>query len=374
MITSLHLTNYRGFERYELNGLAQVNLIVGKNNSGKTSLLEAFQIVEANSLDAVYRSLRTTALNRGEVVLVEDESEISRKKSTVPCFRHFFHQRQFLSDPNAHVVVNADDEKIIDFAVDYRYNASIPGPINLFSDELVMTIKNEKSDQLYMPINSEGGLVGELRATQRKGNSKERPQLNKPFGPQMPRFLRTESLSSTELIEPWNDIIQSGQETEVIAAMQLLDPEISSIAFLANYGFFEFGPASGILVGRNGTRERFPLGSDGEGMRRLLALSIALINTRQGSLLIDEIDTGLHHSTLADMWHMVVETAVRSKIQVFATTHSYDCMKGLAQLCLDRPDLAECVALSKINRLDETSTAFMGSELPDLINESIEVR
>lgn len=41
MITSLHIKNFRGFEDLEVKGLKRVNLFAGRNNSGKTSLLEA---------------------------------------------------------------------------------------------------------------------------------------------------------------------------------------------------------------------------------------------------------------------------------------------------------------------------------------------
>ena len=57
-------------------------------------------------------------------------------------------------------------------------------------------------------------------------------------------------------------------------------------------------------------------------MRRLLALSLSLIRTEQGILLVDEIDTGLHWTVMEEMWRLVVETARRSSVQVFATTHS----------------------------------------------------
>ena len=49
MIRSLLLENYRGFRRFELHDLGRVNLIVGTNNAGKTSVLEAVHILEARS-------------------------------------------------------------------------------------------------------------------------------------------------------------------------------------------------------------------------------------------------------------------------------------------------------------------------------------
>ena len=41
MFKRLHLSNFRGFENVEIDQLRQINLITGKNNAGKSTLLEA---------------------------------------------------------------------------------------------------------------------------------------------------------------------------------------------------------------------------------------------------------------------------------------------------------------------------------------------
>ena len=63
---------------------------------------------------------------------------------------------------------------------------------------------------------------------------------------------------------------------------------------------------------------------------------------------MDEIDTGLHYSVMGDMWRLVVQTAKDSNVQVFATTHSFDCVRGLAWVCENYPDLGAEVSLQKI--------------------------
>jgi len=106
----------------------------------------------------------------------------------------------------------------------------------------------------------------------------------------------------------------------------------------------------------------------------MLAIALALIQARGGLLLIDEIDTGLHYSVMGDMWRLVVEAAQRSDVQVFATTHSLDCLRGLAWLCDNNPKLAENVSVQKIEPKLNESVAFSAGELIVAVDQEIEVR
>ena len=109
-------------------------------------------------------------------------------------------------------------------------------------------------------------------------------------------------------------------------------------------------------------------------MRRLLALSLSLMRTANGFLLIDEIDTGLHWTVMEEMWRLVVETARRSSIQVFATTHSYDCIRGLASLVESRPDLAGDVSVQKIERSLKKAVGFDAADVRAVVEQNVEVR
>ena len=127
-------------------------------------------------------------------------------------------------------------------------------------------------------------------------------------------------------------------------------------------------------MGRQDGDRRLPIGSYGEGMRRLLAVSLALVGTKNGCLLIDEIDTGFHWTVMEDMWRLVVEAAQRSSVQVFATTHSFDCIRALGALVRSRPDLAEQVAIQKVHPSLEQAVCIPGEEIGVAVEQDIEVR
>ena len=117
-----------------------------------------------------------------------------------------------------------------------------------------------------------------------------------------------------------------------------------------------------------------PLGSHGDGMRRLLALSLSLIKTTNGILLIDEIDTGLHWTTMEEMWRLIVNTARKSNVQVFTTTHSYDCIRGLASLVESSTELASEISVQKVDRSLARAVTLDAENIRIAVAQDIEVR
>ena len=109
-------------------------------------------------------------------------------------------------------------------------------------------------------------------------------------------------------------------------------------------------------------------------MRRLLALSLSLVRTGDGYLLIDEIDTGLHFSVMEKLWKLVVNTARESNVQVFATTHSYDCIQGLAALVDSSPGLASEVSVQKIENSLKNAVSLDAEQIRVAVRQEIEIR
>ena len=172
----------------------------------------------------------------------------------------------------------------------------------------------------------------------------------------------------------WDNVVTEGQEQDVVGAMKILESKLNSIIFLSGDRPYRYEGRGGILAGFEGMQGRLPLGSLGEGMRRLLALSLSLARTKNGILLIDEIDTGLHYSIMGDMWLLVAQTAMRYDIQVLATTHSLDCIRGLDWLCRHHPELAKEVSLQKIEPELPMSVALDAAQIKISVEQDIEVR
>ena len=170
----------------------------------------------------------------------------------------------------------------------------------------------------------------------------------------------------------WDSAFKQALQGEVTEAMRLLLPNLEAIHFLSSEGSSEL--EEGILLATSEFSMRTPLGSHGEGMRRLMMMSLSLLESRGGVLLVDEIDTGLHYSILGDVWRLVIETAIKHDVQVFATTHSYDCIRGLSWLCESYPHLAQEVSLQKIEPTLERSVSLRADQIIFAFEHSMEMR
>ena len=116
------------------------------------------------------------------------------------------------------------------------------------------------------------------------------------------------------------------------------------------------------------------MGSFGDGIKHLLGISLATIRSSGGYVMIDEIDTGLHHTVMGDMWRMLIETAKRLDVQVFATTHNLDCVRSLAFLHEQSPELCREVRLHRVERERERTVAYRPEEIKIAAEQNMELR
>ena len=91
-------------------------------------------------------------------------------------------------------------------------------------------------------------------------------------------------------------------------------------------------------------------------------------------MVIDEAENGIHHSVQHNYWRMVLQTAQENNVQVFATTHSWDCVSGFAQAATELED-AEGV-LVRLERENGAIRAveYSREELQIASEQGIEVR
>ena len=117
-----------------------------------------------------------------------------------------------------------------------------------------------------------------------------------------------------------------------------------------------------------------PLRSLGDSAVRLFEVVLALVGSRNGFLVIDETDNGIHHSVHSDFWRTILRAAEENDMQVLATTHSFDCVRGFPRAAVNSPENEG--ALVRLEREDERTRAVMYSELALEIaaKQGIEVR
>jgi energy-coupling factor transporter ATP-binding protein EcfA2 len=367
MLGTLQLEKFRGFETYALTDLTRVNLLVGKNNCGKTSILEAIHFLVSGGDPFV---LTGTANRRGEV---SDAGATAR--GWRPDVSHFFFGHRL--EPGTRFRLSGDDYEPVSVEVHVAeddYGAQYVDDDSERAFPLVLHLERN-AQRSVLPLRENGSLIESrirFRSPRRTlaGPLPRRPEdLTPPF-----EFVTPDSLDPDRMRAIWDRVLTEDRESEVIDAMKLLDSDLKSIRFLTSDASRARSDRAGVLLGFKGGGPRVPLGSYGDGMRRLLALALAFVQTAGGVLLVDEIDTGLHWTVMEDMWRLVVDTARKSSVQVFATTHSYDCIRGLSSLVESRPDLAGEVAIQKIGRAIRKAVHLDADDIQVAVEQNIEMR
>lgn len=111
----------------------------------------------------------------------------------------------------------------------------------------------------------------------------------------------------------------------------------------------------------------------GDGMNRVFELALGLANSKDGLFLVDELENGVHYSAQEQLWRLIFETASQLNVQVFATTHSWDCIESFQRAASAHPSNGALISLAR-QEGEVKGTVFNERDLEIITRESIEVR
>ncbi|MGR0482706.1 MAG: AAA family ATPase [Candidatus Electronema sp. V4] len=369
MITQLEIKNFRGFSEYKIDDVGQVNLLVGTNNCGKTSVLEAVNLLKSKSTSELF-SIFT---RRGECY--------ERKDNSIPTkygdLRRLFYGFQVTlgslfgissfngSQEEASLVASIDSHSFYDDRLRKYPQFREHGSGLIFSINLTYMGGTEI---IYYPVSNEGDVVDsperELDGYATDASKKDDYSV---------AYIPPHSITTNRVIDLFNDIVLTDDEEFMLDAIRIIDPNIMRLAQLGG-GYDEDRIRSGFFVKSSKWDERIPIGSFGDGIWRLLGLALSLVGAKNGTLLIDEIDTGLHHTVMSKMWKLICATAKKLNVQVFATTHSRDCWETLAENAIEDEFADMPIRIHRIDKDRKQAETFTNKEINLALNRELEVR
>ncbi|MGK7904813.1 MAG: ATP/GTP-binding protein [Hormoscilla sp.] len=367
MLKTLNIENFRGFKSLELQHLGRVNLLVGANNSGKTSILEAIQILCSRTDMGSIQRLMTY---RGEYWWTETDS---RKNGALELdIRHLFHGQDTAPGREFSIVgVHGNHQEKLVASIHAIEQSE---PVNWDEDrdlgELNLVVKwtgQELEEDIKLPLSLRAGLSTNYIRNLRKHGSFTKTQLLTPF-----------ALEVADLIAMFDRVVLTPEEGVVIEALQAIEPTIERIASVgpdqSRYSTRERRERGGFLVRLSDRNQPIPIGSMGDGVWRMLGLVLAILCTQGGVLLVDEIDSGLHFTTMSDMWRVIWEIATKLDVQVFATTHNSDCWTSLASIVSNEKVDMHGITIQRIEKGKTTGVVFNEREIAIAAERGIEVR
>jgi hypothetical protein len=335
-LDSLEITNFRAFPHLVIPQLGRVNLITGKNNVGKTSLLEAVCIwgSQGREPNVLYGILA----RRKEI----DYNNLPRTSHPL---KYLFHSWE--AEENSGTTLN------------------IQSTIPLIGGAVTIVIR-ENGEALLYNRDKIGDPISHYEPLTSVEAFEDALLKSKIV------FVSPNGMSNTWLLDSWGRAELTPAEDTAIGAMQIMEKRIRDIAIKP----LRTNPTLLTLWARvEGFNEPIPLESLGDGINRLFGLALAVGNARDGMLLIDEIENGIHYSVLPQIWRFLFQLARRHNVQVFATTHSWDCIEAFQQAASEDEDPQSGV-LVRLTRQGEdiVSTIFDERRLAIVTRDGIEVR
>jgi len=379
MIPSLHISGFKLFRELELAKLGGLNLFVGKNNTGKTCLLEAVELYASSS---PWEILRVASRREPDAVQrrkVDRFDPFELEETLRPLLNLFHRKHGYFFKPYIHLSAGNPESDLKlrcapfldDFLEMEAMSAEAGGPersshrrhLGHLLERGLEFVRGEKKSKphfferyLQMPQPPEEMLKAE-------------GWLHPDVAPVA--FLPARGFTNSEAKRLWDQATLQDKDELLLAWLRFVEPDVRDLRYISD------SESGGDLpyLKINGDRGRIPLASMGDGMTRLFHIGLAMAGATAGVLLIDEFENGLHWEVQEQLWKALFEASNLFGVQVFATTHSTDCIRGFLAA------QSELLKLGKnyVYRLEREGEDVNAFELPPenlgaALRQQVEVR
>jgi hypothetical protein len=366
MLNNLLISRFRTFRRLSIEEFSSVNLIVGANNSGKSSLLEALHLY---FLQGSRTQIPELLLAREEFSFKRMRTQPLRIRDIALAYESLFFGRPSLdSSPSLSIgPLGGNSPSLeISFAWIHELSEESDGTVRL------RTVKAAPDDELdVLPgldisFGDRQTLVS-LERLDRDALIRSRLQREPKISVV---FLASSGLGREETGRLWDTVALTEDEETIVTALRSISPSIEKIVLVQSPNARN---TRTLMAKLEEFPEPVPFRSLGEGVEHLLSIALALIKARNGVILIDEVENGIHYSVQPALWDMIFRQSRRWNIQVFATTHSWDCVEGF-QVAASRADGRGSLFRLERRGSDIRTVHFVPREIEIARRESIEVR
>jgi len=372
MLKHLQIQNYRAFQTLELKDLAPVTLISGRNNVGKSSLLEAIRILLSFADPAI---LNQVLAGREELPSKQPNGAGNLSEVYFP-LSGFFSSFPEYSQKLSPMRISSTGEN---YSASISFEPTILTEGNPLNGGKQAGASQATGDSLGLEIPSlriEACGKGHILSLTDISDLIEKARSHR-FEPQEQTRLSCCAIDqgtgtrTSHFSAMWDQVVLLDLEQEILSALRIIEPGISKMMMIDDPS-----PRSGrkAMVKVQGFRKPVPLRTLGEGVNRLFGILLSLAQAKGGVTLIDEFESGVHHSIQSDIWKSVFRMASRMETQIFATTHSWDTIEAFQTAALEQPK--DSAALFRLSRRKNQiiSTRFSVDELAVITRDRIEVR
>lgn len=370
-IPNLTIKNFRGIDHLEIPRFGKFTLLVGRNGIGKTTILDAIRLFGfSGSIEAMNRYL----IARDEISEAHDQAgAVAANGDLSALFKG--------DDISKTIYISSRLETIRhDLAIQIVHieNDPMPAfPAELGVDAIRITVDGKSRDvRIQLDDEDRERFPHAVPPTVGQPNDSDHDAPLAPGGsPFHFRLIGTNDMQSPAVAMAWDKIGLQPAEKFVRETLEsLIERPIDRIATIG--GNVPIGPVSErrVMVKLADYAKPVPLKRLGEGAVRLFALAVAMAGIRDGVLLIDEFENGLHYSAHADVWRALFDAASTTGVQIIATTHSADCVHAFATAATPSDDDDRLLLRLSRRTGDLRVVEYAGEKLQSVAKHGIEAR
>ena len=301
-IKNIEISNFRGIDHLKVEDFARVNILVGQNNCGKSTVLEALLFI--TGMHNPYLPQNINAFRSRHIF------------SAVDPLKYLFHNMDLFQMPHFFATQSDGDIRELSLSIGHKQAGGMDKNSTMLSSEtknflnmvvLDFAIGGSKY-QSYVVMDSAGKVSEE--------------HLPEGYFEKLSTILLSPDISTINLVNDLGEITKLQQKGEVITLLKKFEDKINAIEVINGE----------VFLGLDGMAELIPLALTGDGMKRYLNIIAAAANRKTNIILIDEIDNGLHYSAYKKLWEALFALAVSTNKQIFVTTHSKETLLKLNEM------------------------------------------
>lgn len=319
---SFTIKNFRGLKDLTIDGLERINLIAGKNNVGKTALLEALWIHHgANNPELGLRVDSFRGLEAGDPENFMGNLFFDFKRDLVIELS----AKGDWGNEARRLKMSLQDRPTVEIPLP-GFRRGQPDTQQNSSRNVVMDYSYESGGRatstgrlMEHQINPEVPGVPGIRTVGMELTQQPRPHLPSAI------FLSARRASvSGEDVKRYSQLEINGQQEGALHILKEIDSRLTKLAVVS-------AGQTPAIYADIGLSRLIPVQLMGDGMTRILSLALSIASVPDGMVLVDEIESGLHHSVMQRVWSAIAAFARRYNVQLFATTHSHECFRAAHQ-------------------------------------------
>lgn len=326
-INEINIKSFRGIRNLRLTDLAQVNIIAGNNNCGKTSVLEIIESLRQPDDILMWSSLsrRTTTSMRNRMSFYEGIYDLFDINIEDKRLEYTFKTEDDI------VTLGADAVESVEEITEKRYEA-ISG-LSYIEKENREELEDQTREiariEFKVALNGKAILKEKIYEGQMNASVYPRPLRRQKSLTQNIVYISPTRHASGEVFlgEVLNrpDLYE-----EMLSILKEFDENILSI----NYDKNNFGRGTYKILSKSNNKA-LPLNVYGDGMKKAILLMSAVVKANDGILLLDEFETAIHTSAMERTFKWILETCKKLNVQVFMTSHSIEAISKVLKCCPD---------------------------------------